>query len=164
MQRRNTFINRRIQREQRGRKKIKRKGEPGKKKKKQKTEGRKNRGKQGARKNRVKQEGRKHRELNPALSSSQNSSRIGKPKIEKQRRHQKPGNIGYSLSYGHPLRSFTSKIVSRQGKSSSPCLFPFKSSSPLSTVRRKLITFGLYHARFNKFTRASPRRVPGMGK
>ena len=98
------------------------------------------------------------------MSSSQNSSRIGKPKIEKQRRHQKPGNIGYSLSYGHPLRSFTSKIVSRQGKSSSPCLFPFKSSSPLSTVRRKLITFGLYHARFNKFTRASPRRVPGMGK
>jgi len=94
MQRRNTFINRRIQREQRGRKKIKRKGEPGKKKKKQKTEGRKNRGKQGARKNRVKQEGRKHRELNPALSSSQNSSRIGKPKIEKQRRHRKAGNIG----------------------------------------------------------------------
>jgi hypothetical protein len=33
MQRRNTFINRRIQRDQRGRKKIKRKGEPGKKKK-----------------------------------------------------------------------------------------------------------------------------------
>ena len=41
MQRRNTFINRRIQREQRGRKKIKRKGEPGKKKKKKQKTGEK---------------------------------------------------------------------------------------------------------------------------
>jgi hypothetical protein len=41
MQRRNTFINRRIQREQRGRKKIKRKGEPGKKKKKTENRGEK---------------------------------------------------------------------------------------------------------------------------
>jgi len=77
-----------------GGKRSREKESQAKKKKKQKTEGRKNRGKQGARKNRVKQEGRKHRELNPALSSSQNSSRIGKPKIEKQRRHQKAGNIG----------------------------------------------------------------------
>jgi hypothetical protein len=41
MQRRNTFINTRIQREQRGRKKIKRKGEPGKKKKKTENRGEK---------------------------------------------------------------------------------------------------------------------------